>query len=80
MGNTEFIDTTVHDGLTDAFDKIHMGITGEKSASHLNKILHLFLRKDNFYIYVLPIWFLFDFWEVGVFNVFLQVYISLIQT
>lgn len=29
MGNTEFVDTTVHDGLTDAFNKIHMGITGQ---------------------------------------------------
>ena len=29
MGNTEIVDTTVHDGLTDAFNKIHMGITGE---------------------------------------------------
>lgn len=28
MGNTEFVDTTIHDGLTDAFNKIHMGITG----------------------------------------------------
>ena len=28
MGNTEIVDTTVHDGLTDAFNKIHMGITG----------------------------------------------------
>ena len=29
MGNTEIVDTTVHDGLTDAFNKIHMGVTGE---------------------------------------------------
>ena len=29
MGNSEIVDTTVHDGLTDAFNKIHMGITGE---------------------------------------------------
>lgn len=32
MGNTEFVDTTVHDGLTDAFNKIHMGITAENIA------------------------------------------------
>lgn len=30
MGNTELIDTLLCDGLTDAFDKIHMGITGKK--------------------------------------------------
>lgn len=29
MGNAEIVDTMVHDGLTDAFDKIHMGITGK---------------------------------------------------
>lgn len=29
MGNIEFIDTMLHDGLTDAFHNIHMGITGK---------------------------------------------------
>lgn len=28
MGNIEFIDTVIFDGLTDAFKNIHMGITG----------------------------------------------------
>lgn len=31
MGNTELRDTMLCDGLTDAFDNIHMGITGKKS-------------------------------------------------
>lgn len=29
MGDTKMIDTMVHDGLTDAFSKVHMGITAE---------------------------------------------------
>lgn len=29
MCNVELIDTMVHDGLTDAFENIHMGITGK---------------------------------------------------
>lgn len=28
MGNTELMDTMLCDGLTDAFDNIHMGVTG----------------------------------------------------
>lgn len=28
MGNSELVDTMIYDGLTDAFDNIHMGITG----------------------------------------------------
>lgn len=28
MGNTDLIDTMIYDGLTDAFNNIHMGITG----------------------------------------------------
>ncbi|XP_067950898.1 acetyl-CoA acetyltransferase, cytosolic-like [Watersipora subatra] len=32
MGHTELLDTTVYDGLTDAFDKIPMGITAENVA------------------------------------------------
>jgi acetyl-CoA C-acetyltransferase len=32
MGSTELIDSMVHDGLTDAFDGIHMGITAENLA------------------------------------------------
>lgn len=28
MGNSELVDTMIFDGLTDAFDNIHMGITG----------------------------------------------------
>jgi acetyl-CoA C-acetyltransferase len=32
MGSTELIDSMVHDGLTDAFDDIHMGITAENLA------------------------------------------------
>lgn len=30
MGNAQLMDTMLCDGLTDAFDNIHMGITGEK--------------------------------------------------
>lgn len=32
MGNASFIDTMVHDGLTDAFNAYHMGITAENLA------------------------------------------------
>jgi acetyl-CoA C-acetyltransferase len=32
MGNAELIDSMVHDGLTDAFNQIHMGITAENLA------------------------------------------------
>lgn len=32
MGSTELIDSMVHDGLTDAFDGIHMGVTAENLA------------------------------------------------
>ncbi len=32
MGNSQVIDTMVYDGLTDAFDNIHMGITAENIA------------------------------------------------
>ncbi|MEO8969221.1 MAG: acetyl-CoA C-acetyltransferase [Solirubrobacteraceae bacterium] len=32
MGSTEMIDSMVHDGLTDAFNDIHMGITAENVA------------------------------------------------
>ncbi|KAF6022544.1 ACAT2 [Bugula neritina] len=36
MGNAEIVDTMVHDGLTDAFDKIHMGITAENISKQWN--------------------------------------------
>jgi acetyl-CoA C-acetyltransferase len=32
MGSTELIDSMIHDGLTDAFDDIHMGMTAENIA------------------------------------------------
>lgn len=32
MGNTEFVDMMIHDGLWDAFNDIHMGITAENIA------------------------------------------------
>lgn len=32
MGNVEFVDSMLHDGLTDAFNNIHMGQTGEKTS------------------------------------------------
>ena len=32
LGNNVFIDTLVHDGLTDAFSQEHMGITAENVA------------------------------------------------
>jgi acetyl-CoA C-acetyltransferase len=36
MGNVELIDTMVHDGLMDAFNKYHMGITAENVAKKYN--------------------------------------------
>lgn len=30
MGNMTLVDTMLHDGLTDAFDNVHMGITGDE--------------------------------------------------
>lgn len=36
MGNAEMVDTMVNDGLTDAFDKTHMGITAENIAERYN--------------------------------------------
>ncbi|XP_001951861.2 acetyl-CoA acetyltransferase, cytosolic isoform X2 [Acyrthosiphon pisum] len=36
MGNTELIDTMLYDGLTDAFNNIHMGITAENIAEQYN--------------------------------------------
>lgn len=42
MGNSEAIDTMVHDGLTDAFSKVHMGITAENIAEKYN-----FTRKQQ---------------------------------
>ncbi|MCL2575605.1 MAG: acetyl-CoA C-acetyltransferase [Defluviitaleaceae bacterium] len=36
MGNTELVDTLVHDGLTDVFNKYHMGITAENLAEKFN--------------------------------------------
>lgn len=33
MGDCNFIDTLIHDGLTDAFTSIHMGVTGESKVS-----------------------------------------------
>src|SRR6188472_1164180 len=32
MGDTEMIDSMVHDGLIDAFEHVHMGITAENVA------------------------------------------------
>lgn len=29
MGDCKFVDTLLHDGLTDAFTSIHMGVTGK---------------------------------------------------
>jgi acetyl-CoA C-acetyltransferase len=34
MGNTEFVDTMIKDGLWDAFNGYHMGITAENVAKH----------------------------------------------
>lgn len=31
MGDGTILDTMIHDGLTDAFSNIHMGVTGTKS-------------------------------------------------
>lgn len=28
MGDAQMVDTMIHDGLTDAFNSVHMGITG----------------------------------------------------
>ncbi|MDR0886328.1 MAG: acetyl-CoA C-acetyltransferase [Clostridiales Family XIII bacterium] len=36
MGDTKFIDMMVHDGLTDAFNNYHMGITAENVAEQWN--------------------------------------------
>ena len=36
FGNTEFKDSLLVDGLTDAFDNIHMGITAENVAKEFN--------------------------------------------
>lgn len=42
MGNNEAVDTMVHDGLTDAFSQVHMGITAENIAEKYN-----FTRKQQ---------------------------------
>lgn len=36
MGNQQLVDTMVHDGLTDAFNQYHMGITAENIADKYN--------------------------------------------
>ena len=36
MGNTQLIDSMVHDGLWDAFNDIHMGVTAENLADQYN--------------------------------------------
>jgi acetyl-CoA C-acetyltransferase len=36
MGNSELIDSMIHDGLTDAFNQIHMGITAENVAEQFD--------------------------------------------
>lgn len=36
MGTANMIDSMIHDGLTDAFDNIHMGITAENLAKQYN--------------------------------------------
>lgn len=36
LGNLELIDTLIHDGLTDAFNQYHMGITAENVAEEYN--------------------------------------------
>ncbi|EHQ90750.1 acetyl-CoA C-acetyltransferase [Desulfosporosinus youngiae] len=36
MGNDSIVDSMINDGLTDAFDKIHMGITAENIAEQFN--------------------------------------------
>ncbi|MGF1875988.1 acetyl-CoA C-acetyltransferase [Photobacterium frigidiphilum] len=36
MGNQKLVDTMVHDGLTDAFNQYHMGITAENIADKYN--------------------------------------------
>lgn len=35
MGDISLVDTMLHDGLTDAFNNIHMGITGKKCSKYL---------------------------------------------
>lgn len=47
MGNAELKDTMLCDGLTDAFDNIHMGITGKT----INQISGVYLI--HFYIFYL---------------------------
>ncbi len=36
MGNAEMVDSMIHDGLTDAFFKYHMGVTAENIAENWN--------------------------------------------
>ncbi len=36
MGHSQIIDSMLHDGLTDAFNQYHMGITAENIAEHWN--------------------------------------------
>lgn len=36
LGNLELVDTLIHDGLTDAFNQYHMGITAENVAEEYN--------------------------------------------
>jgi len=43
MDNTELTDTMLCDGLIDAFDNVHMGITGK----HCSKTI------DRYYIWIL---------------------------
>lgn len=43
MGNEELMDTMLCDGLTDAFDNIHMGITGKISILYYLCILRVLL-------------------------------------
>jgi len=51
MGNTELMDTMLCDGLTDAFNDIHMGITGKM----LNSILKVHFTILNFINIILHI-------------------------
>lgn len=51
MGNTELMDTMIHDGLTDAFDDIHMGITGKKCSKYYI-IVVFFYGKSNSFIFI----------------------------
>jgi len=34
MGDATFVDTMIHDSLTDAFQNVHMGITAENIAKN----------------------------------------------